>query len=157
MKKILIALDYDPTAEKVAETGYSLAKAMNAEVVLLHVIADLSYYSSMTFSPIMGFTGFIDPNIPSDFMQTTHELEKGSRRFLGQIKKHLGDDAITTLVMDGDFAETILRAAKENNADIIVMGTHSRSGFDKFLMGSVAEKVFHHRTIPLFIIPNKGK
>ena len=46
MKKILIALDYNPTAQKIAETGFSLAKAMNAQVVLLHVIADPVYYSS---------------------------------------------------------------------------------------------------------------
>ncbi len=58
MKKILVAIDYDPSAEKVAETGHALAQAMKAELVLLHVIAEPSYYSSMEFSPIMGFTGF---------------------------------------------------------------------------------------------------
>ena len=41
MKKVLIALDYDPTAQKVAETGFSLAKTMGAEVILLHVISDV--------------------------------------------------------------------------------------------------------------------
>ena len=40
MKKILIALDYDKTAKKVAEAGYSMARAMEAEVVVLHVISD---------------------------------------------------------------------------------------------------------------------
>ena len=52
MKKILIALDYDPTAQKVAEAGFSLAKAMGANVVLIHVVADIMYYSSMAYSPI---------------------------------------------------------------------------------------------------------
>ena len=41
------------------------------------------------------------------------------------------------------------------SADVIVMGSHSRSGLDKILMGSVAEKVLHHTSIPLFIIPTK--
>jgi nucleotide-binding universal stress UspA family protein len=50
LKKVLIALDYDPTAQKVAETGYSLAKTMGAEVILLHVISDPVYYSS-SFRP----------------------------------------------------------------------------------------------------------
>ena len=45
LKKILIALDYDPTAKKVAEAGYTLAVAMNAEVTLLHVISDPVYYA----------------------------------------------------------------------------------------------------------------
>ena len=57
MKKVLIALDYDPTAQKVAETGNLLAGSMNAEVILLHVISDPVYYSSMDYSPIMGFSG----------------------------------------------------------------------------------------------------
>ena len=63
MKKVLIALDYNPTAQKVAESGYSIAKAMNAEVILLHVISDQVYYSSMEYSPIMGFTGYMDSNL----------------------------------------------------------------------------------------------
>ena len=41
-------------------------------------------------------------------------------------------------------------------ADIIVVGTHSRKGLDKVLVGSVAEKVLHHTTVPLFIIPVKS-
>src|SRR5665648_427725 len=47
MKKVLIALDYDPTAQKVAEVGFSMAKDMNAEVTLLHVISDPAYYSAV--------------------------------------------------------------------------------------------------------------
>ena len=40
MKKVLIALDYNPTAQKVAEMGHAMAKAMKAEVVLLHILAE---------------------------------------------------------------------------------------------------------------------
>ena len=54
MKKILIAIDYDPTAQKVAEEGFELAKTMGAAVVLLHVIADPVYYSSTDYSPMGG-------------------------------------------------------------------------------------------------------
>ena len=60
MKKVLIALDYDPTAKKVAEVGFDFAKTMGAEVVLLHVISDPVYYSSTDYSPIMGFTGYLN-------------------------------------------------------------------------------------------------
>jgi len=63
MKKILIAIDYDPTAQKVAEEGFELAKTMGAEVVLLHVIADPVYYSSTDYSPIMGFTGYLNTDL----------------------------------------------------------------------------------------------
>jgi len=44
MKKVLIALDYNPTAQKVAEVGFSMAKSMNAEITLLHVITDPVFY-----------------------------------------------------------------------------------------------------------------
>ena len=60
MKKVLIALDYDPTAQKVAEVGFSLAKTMGAEIILLHVISDpLQYVSDKHFS-VMGFAGYKD-------------------------------------------------------------------------------------------------
>ena len=58
--KVLIALDYNPTAQKVAEVGFSMAKSMNAEVILLHVITDPVFYSTSGYSPIMGFNGYMD-------------------------------------------------------------------------------------------------
>jgi nucleotide-binding universal stress UspA family protein len=151
MKKVLVAIDYDPTAEKVAETGYALGKAMSADIILLHVIAEPSYYSSLEFSPIMGFTGFADPHIPE---LVEDALKKEALRFLDQSKEHLGDGSIKTLVAEGVFAETILKVAAAEQADIIVLGRHSRKGIGKILMGSVAEKVLHNSLVPVFIIPN---
>jgi nucleotide-binding universal stress UspA family protein len=153
MKKVLIALDYDPTAQKVAETGFSLAKSMEAKVVLLHVIADPIYYSSTDYSPIMGFTGYMDMG-PLQ-IDSVDGLKKASQYFLDKSKHHLGDDTIETLVKEGDFAESILKTAKDLHIDIIVMGSHSRRLLDEILMGSVTEKVLHHTSIPLFIIPTK--
>ena len=154
MKKILIALDYDPSAQKIAETGYALAKSMNARVILLHVVSDAAYYSSLNYSPIMGFDSFSN----LDIVQTTavEELKKAAKNYLDKSKQHLGDETIETVIKDGDFGESILDAATEMNVDIIVMGSHGRRGFDKILMGSVAEKVLHKTTIPLFVIPTKN-
>jgi nucleotide-binding universal stress UspA family protein len=155
MKKVLIALDYDPTAQKVAEAGASLAKSMNAEVIMLHVISDPVYYSSGEYSPIMGFTGFMEmgpvQSINNDM------LKNASLQYLNKSKQHLGDETIQTLVKEGDFAESILDTAKEINADIIVMGSHSRKWLENIIMGSVTEKVLNHTSIPLFIIPTKQK
>ncbi|MEO5890371.1 MAG: universal stress protein [Ferruginibacter sp.] len=153
MKKILIALDYNPTAEKIAESGYALAKATNAEVVLIHVVADPNYYSTIEYSPIMGYTGFSSPDLLMLIDDT--EIKKASQDFLEQSKKHLGDESITTILGEGDCADAILQAATDLKVDIIVMGTHSRRGLDKILMGSIAEKVLNHSEVPLFIIPTK--
>jgi nucleotide-binding universal stress UspA family protein len=153
MKKVLIALDYDASAQKVAEVGHTLAVAMNADVVLLHVIADPVYYSSTEYSPIMGFGGFMDVDLlQPDIMD---QLKKTSLDFLETTKKHLEDDTIKTYVAEGDFAVSILSVAKELNVDVIVMGSHSRKWLENIVMGSVAENVLHDTTIPLFIIPIK--
>ena len=118
MKKVLIALDYNPTAQKIAETGYRLAKAMNARTVLLHVVADPTYYSSLNYSPIMGFDTFSNV-VETD---TTDELKTIAQNYLDKSKQYLGDETIETVVKNGDFGETILQTAKDLNADIIVMG-----------------------------------
>ncbi|MEO6949533.1 MAG: universal stress protein [Ginsengibacter sp.] len=153
MKKILIAVDYDPSAQKIAETGYSFAKAMGGQVTLLHVTSDATYYSSLNYSPIMGFDSFSN----LDVVQTdvVDQLRQGAEDYLAKTREFLGDSTIQTIVKDGDFGDSILEVADEINADIIVMGTHSRSGWDKLLMGSVAEKVLQRSKIPLFIIPSQ--
>jgi nucleotide-binding universal stress UspA family protein len=154
MNKVLIALDYDPTAQKVAETGFSMAKGMNAEVILLHVITDPVYYSTPEYSAVLGFSGYID--VSQLQLDSVDGLIRASQSYLDKIKHHLGDMKITTVVKEGDFADSILAAAKELNADIIVLGTHSRRWLEEILMGSVTEKVLHHSTIPLFIVPTKN-
>lgn len=154
MKKILIALDYDPTAQKVAETGYALAKAMNAKTILLHVVADVTYYSSLNYSPIMGFAGF--SSVDTIQTDTIGQIKKVAQTYLDKSKQHLGDERIQTVVKNGDYGETILKTAKDLEVDIIVMGTHSKRGLEKILVGSVAEKVLHHSLIPVFIIPTRA-
>jgi len=153
--KVLIALDYDPTAQKVAEEGFAMAKAMNAQIVLMHVLSDPVYYSSMEYSPIMGYNGYMEMGALQP--DTILGLRKVTQQFLDKSKHHLGDETIQTLVKEGDFADSILKSAKEIHADLIVMGSHSRKWLEEIVMGSVTEKVLHHTSIPLLIIPTKKK
>ncbi len=153
MKKVLIALDYNPTAQKVAEVGFSMAKSMNAEVVLLHVITDSVFYATSGYSPIMGFSGFID--VSPLQLNTVQGLMEASLKYLETSKKHLGDNTIKTIVKEGDFADSILATAKEMKADVIVIGSHSRKWLENIVMGSVTEKVLHHTSIPLLVVPTK--
>jgi nucleotide-binding universal stress UspA family protein len=154
LKKVLIALDFDPSAQKVAEAGYSLAKTMNAEAILLHVIADDVYYSSLDYSPITGFSGF--NNADFSLMVSSEGLAKASQYFLDKTRQHLRDETIRTVIEKGDFSEAILKSAKNLHVDLIVMGSHSRRWLDHILMGSVTEKVLHQTIIPMYIIPTKG-
>jgi len=155
MKKVLIALDYDPTAEKVAEGGYKLAKTMGAEVILLHVISDPIYYMSADYSPILDYTGSM--NINPLQISTLESLKTFSLDFLEKSRDHLGDPTIQIIIEEGDFAASILKTAKTLKADIIVMGSHSRKWLENILMGSVTEEVLRQSTIPLFIIPTRSK
>lgn len=153
MKKILIALDYDPSAEQIAKVGHDLARATQAQAVLVHIIADALYYSSLDYSPVMGYTGFSSPDmVPLVDIQA---LKEASFDFLEQTKRHLNDESIQVMVGDGDCADAILDIANEIGADIIVIGSHSRRGLDKILMGSISEKVLNHTSIPLLMIPTK--
>ncbi len=155
MKKVLIALDYEPSAEKIAETGYTIATALNAEVILLHVIAEPAYYSSMEYSPIMGFSGFMD-SFNVDLSDTVKDnITTLAQEFLDKSKTHLGNDNIKTLVTEGSFADSIVKTAENVAADMIVMGSHSRRGLDKLLMENVAEKVLHLSNVPVVVIPIK--
>jgi len=155
MKKVLIALDYDPTAQKVAEEGFLVAKAMNAKVVLLHVIADPEYYSSTKHVTIMGFAGS-EETVPVK-LDIVDELKEVAHKFLEKSKDLLGDKTIKVLLKEGDLAESILTAAKDEHADLIVMGSHGRKGSKRIIMGRVTKGVLQNTVRPLLIIPTKKK
>jgi len=152
MKKVLIALDLDPTAQIVAEFGFSLAESMNAEVFLLHVIVDGTFYTKGTF-PIMGYTGFIVS--PLIFENSTNDAKDEAQKYLDSIKVHLGDETLQTVIKEGNASEMILNTASELNANLIIVGSHSRRWLEEILMGSVTETVLHRSNIPLFIVPTK--
>jgi len=155
MEKVLIALDYDPSAQKVAEAGFSLAKSINAEVILLHIISDPKLYSSTKHIKIMGFAGIKD-KIPLK-SDSIGELKKVAQQFLDKSKDLLGDKSIQTLLNEGKVAASILITAKDVHADLIVMGSHSRKGSLNKSMKSVTEGVLRNTSTPLLIIPTKIK
>jgi nucleotide-binding universal stress UspA family protein len=143
IQKVLIAMDYDETSQKVAEVGFSMAKALHAETILLHVISEQPvYYSTYTYMRELR-------------VDILGDLKKSTQAYLDKSKKYLGDDTIQTVLKEGEIAETILNTAKELNADIIVMGSHSRKWLENIIIGSEAEAVLKKTTIPLFIIPTK--
>jgi nucleotide-binding universal stress UspA family protein len=151
MKKVLIALDYDPTAQKVAEAGFTMAKAMGAEVTLLHVMVNAGMYSNAYAN--MG-AWQVDT---VETIEAIQILETGSRNFLEKAKRHLGSKSIQTILKEGDSAHMILQTADEIKADCIVMGSHSQKWLENILMGSVTEEVLRKSTIAMFIVPTKKR
>jgi hypothetical protein len=110
MKKVPIALDDDSFAEKVAELNYQIAKALNAETILLHVFSKVTYYSSLQFSPVMGMDN-ISGLMPE--RDEAFEFEKLAEGLLDKIKRDLSDDTIKTIVKSGDFSENLVSVARD--------------------------------------------
>lgn len=152
--KVLIALDYNTTAQKVADAGYVLAKSMNADVTLLHVMSDPVYFAPVENSLITGLKDSLGVD-PLAF-DADNRLKEVSQHFLDTIKLHIGDKSIETVLVEGDFADTILMKAKGLGTDILVMGSHSHRWLENIVMGSVTAKVLRLTSIPLFIIPIKN-
>ncbi|MEO7984714.1 MAG: universal stress protein [Bacteroidota bacterium] len=148
MKKILIALDYSPAAEKVAQAGYGLAKSLKAEAILAHVITESAFYA-MEYSPIMGYSGAYT----SGAVEVVEDIRKEAENFLTAAAAHLGDPKISTKVLEGDTADAIRDYAAESNVDIIVVGSHSHHGLDRLFSTHVAGHLLKHSKTQLLIIP----
>jgi nucleotide-binding universal stress UspA family protein len=151
-KKVLIALDYNPTAKKVAEVGYSIANAMGADCLLVHILSTPIIYTSLNYDPIMGFSGF---EALENYQLNADLLSKSANKYLDKVKKHLGDSNVETIVKDGEFDDQIMETALNYNADLIVMGTHSQQWLEKILVGSTTESIIQISKIPIVIVPTK--
>ena len=141
MNKVLIALNFDPTAQRIAEVGSTLAHRLGAELVLLHVVEDLATYS-------------LNYQIMGPFqLDYALELKQASQNFIEKVKLHLGDATLVSVIKEGDFAKCILETATELDVDIIVMGSHSSKWLGSSMLGSVSDEVLQNTDISLFIIP----
>lgn len=142
-KKILVPLDGSSLAEAALPHAQKLAKSENAEIVILRIpmTPNERFFSRDTL------TG----------SKITKEIEEESKAYIkAELLKLSGRGTmISGMTRDGPVAETILAVAKETHADIIAMSTHGRTGWQRLIMGSVAEKVIHHSSIPVVVIhPN---
>ena len=148
MEKVLIAIDYNPVSEKVAEEGYKLAQQLGAKVCLMHVMTDVSYYSTQ-YPTFMGYEGY---GMTAD-LSVAAEMRKYAEDFLDSAAQHLNDSSVTTFLSEGSTPNAILDYAREWNSDLIVMGTHSHSTLEKLLIGTVASKVLEKTHVPVFMVP----
>ena len=150
MKKVLIAIDYNPVSEKVAEAGYELAQKLGASVCLIHVVADVSYYNTQ-YPTFMGYEGY---GMSAD-LSVASEMQKYADEFLDTAANHLNDPTVSTHLAEGDTPDAILNYTREWGADLIVMGTHSHSALEKLFLGTVASKVLEKTQVPVYMVPIK--
>lgn len=152
MKKVLIAIDYTPAAEKVAKAGYEIAKAQQADVKLVHAVGEPLYYA-MDYSPIMGYTGTFAPGGE----KVVEDLKKEAGEFLKSAASHLGNKNIGTTVLEGETSEAILDYSNEWKADLIVLGSHSPQGLDKLFGTDIAHYLIKNAKVPVLTVPTEEK
>mgnify|MGYP001626153592 CR=1 FL=1 len=139
-KTIAIPVDFSEVSSVIAEWGKALAKKLGAKIILINVVEDISAFDVTT-----------DP-------KTLQELEKtlleGAREYMQSfLNKHFSDfPEVKPVITKGKVMEKIIEVAKENGADLIIMGTHGRKGLDKIIFGSVAEGVVKYSPIPVLTI-----
>lgn len=147
-ERILIATDDSECSKKALQHGYYLAKAMDATVALVHVIEQATP-TNYGADPLMGQQPLIIP-------ETTEIQEENSKSMLEGISKKLtGVKEILTFSRIGTPKQEILDLAGEWGADLIIMGTHGRTGFDHFISGSVSESVIRKANCPVLVVPGK--
>ncbi|MES2274438.1 MAG: universal stress protein [Bacteroidota bacterium] len=153
MEKILIGIDDSKFAEHAAEYGFNLAHQLKAQVGLVHIVEPV--ITPVTNTAIdTGMSLSVDPGM--DMVELMHIQDEQARNMIAAIIKKYGEGMqITNFTEYGDTADGIIKCSKDFKADMIVIGTHSRTGIDRFLMGSVAEHVVRHSEIPVLVVPFK--
>lgn len=139
IEKIVIATDGSEYTHRAIAFGLSLAKKLGAKVYALSVL-DIAPVMSV---PIDGaWKGVFDLMHEECFKATAYVKEAG---------EEIGVE-VETVVLEGKPAEKIVEYAEENDIDLVVMGTTGKSGLDRILLGSVAERVVKLSHVPVLVV-----
>ena len=122
---IVVARIQKQTAQKVASQSFSLANAMGADLVLLHVMSDVSVNPSFERITIMGFNGFKN-NLAAQ-SKCCDELKISGKSPLPMPTPNNGDFSIKMMLQEADFTESVLKAAQDLHAELLFWAQSDRS------------------------------
>ncbi len=135
IRTILHATDFSERSKMAFDLAVSLARDYAARLVLLHVR-----------QPVVGAWGEFG-YIPPDARETPEVIARRLQELSADAKV-----SVERQIAEGDAAEAILHAARETQCDLIVIGTHGRTGLGRLLMGSVAEQVLRKAPCPVLTV-----
>jgi nucleotide-binding universal stress UspA family protein len=140
-RNIVIATDGSENSRKAISYGIEIAKISGATVYAVHVVDTLSVVSDIWTA---------GKDLIHDMMI------RDGKKILSETRKIIEDSGVEVkdVLLNGHPGEEIIRFAEDNNIDLIVMGTLGATGLEKFLMGSVAEKVVRHSKVPVMVVRN---
>lgn len=142
-KTVLVPTDFSECAQKAAEEAHALVQHFGGRIFFLHALKSASAYATG-----YGLSGEFTPSVPL----ITHEALAGEwEHFLAQLP-WLSQIAWDHTTKDGSPVSLIAEEADRQGADLIVMGTHGRTGVPHMLLGSVAEGVVRSASCPVLTI-----
>lgn len=150
MKKVLVTTDLSDESTTAFALAAECAKAFAAEIILLSVLEDPTQ-SAMIYS--MDFPLLPDLDIQKQFREKVEdELKK-------MAEKYFADSNASCCVHEssGPIHSEIIEFANDNQADLIVMATHGRSGLSRLLVGSITQRVLQESNLPVLSVPLKAK
>lgn len=142
IRRILCPIDFSDHSRRALDHALAIAHWYESQVILLHV------------SPLMPVAAYA----PGSGMPPYVALTPDARQALVSSMKRFATEAgasapVEFEIAEGDTAPTILATASELTADLLVLGTHGRSGFQRWVLGSVTEKVLRQATCPVLTVP----
>jgi len=154
-KKILVALDYSSSSTLVFRKALDMAIAMDAELLLLHVLSDADVegpkaliYPSLAYYPVM------DNPFWEDYRQRWQEFEAETLAWLDQLADEAEQAGVVaeSSSVRGIPSQNICDMAKTWQADLVVMGSRGRRGLSELLLGSVSNDVMHHAICSVLVV-----
>lgn len=141
-QRILIAVNDEQYAREVTRVGTNLAQSLNAQLALVYVIDQRL---------------LIQPPDQDLQLLTTLALmrNEGERVLEALIERYAAGKPVDRFLPEGSPSREILHTADAWNADLIVLGTHGRSGLLQLFSGSISTYVKHHAPVPVLIVPSQ--
>lgn len=138
VRRILVPVDFSDASKMAVRHAKERARPDGAQLDLLHVLEQVVYPSVYGVDPAH---------------LATQEVLARVEKTLGDIaREDAGYDRVQTSVKVGYAPLTILDYVEDNEIDLIVIATHGRTGFDRVLLGSVAERVIRRSPVPVFVV-----
>lgn len=145
IRRVLYASDFSRASRAAFRTALDTARRNRAELLVVHVLTPMM--------PMAG-DGYLSPKVYEEVEATTRAAaQKQLASLLG--KARAAGVRVKALLADGVPHEQIVRLARSRGADVVVVGTHGRTGLAKFFLGSVAGRVVAASPIPVLTVRGK--